>query len=215
MEEAGRTIQVVTEARVPVGSLCPPGQPSTDSHPYPLEGDSEPRSEHHSLLSVNSPGRRLLEAAAPGDPHRHRSGPRLLQGHQESHHPRPAEEGGPRGLHPPAPGDWTQEIPSGASAKRAGAPRPAGRRGPTRGTRGAGPGAPAEAARGRRQALVVVLLHSAEPAQAALAAQVLGAAGCWSVPSAAIEPCPLIKVLYLLTLLLCEAPAGTNWTLAE
>lgn len=85
------------------------------------------------ILFVHSPRWRLLETAAPRVPHRHCSSPRLLQGHQESHHSRPVEEGRPRGLHPPAFGDRTQDIPSRAPEKRPRAPRPSGRCRPTQG----------------------------------------------------------------------------------
>ncbi|KAM5338536.1 carboxypeptidase Z isoform 2-T2 [Glossophaga mutica] len=153
--------------------------------PHFRQGD--PPRHHH------SPRRRLLETAAPRVPHRHRSSSWLLQGHQESHHPRPDEEGRPRGLHSAASGDWTQEIPSGPSEERARAPRPASRRRHTGGAPGAGPGAPrgSEAAwRRREQALVVVVLHVAELGQAALVAQVLGASGraTWRPPTPASGP---------------------------
>ena len=150
------------------------------AHHPSLQAGSGPRARSHLTLLVSSPRRRLLETAAPRVPHRHRASSWLLQGHQESHHPHPDEEGRPSGLYSAASGDRTQEIPSGPSEKRARVPRNASRCQPTRGAGGAGQGAPwgTEAARHwREQALVVVLLHVAELGQAALAAQVLGASG--------------------------------------
>lgn len=136
------------------------------------------RSENHFILFVHSPRWGLLETTAPRVPHRHCSSTRLLQGHQESHHPCPDEEGWPRGLYSPVSGDWTQEVPSGATEKQYWAPRHAKRGRPIQGAGGTRPGAlqGTEATRGRQeQALVVVLLHVTEPAQTTLAAQVLGA----------------------------------------
>lgn len=153
------------------------------------------------VLVVRSPGWRLLETAASGVPHRHSSGPWLLQGHQEGHHPRSDEEGWPSGLHSPASGHRTQEVPPRAPEKRVWAPRPTRRCQPVWGARGAGPGAPrgAEAAdRGREQAVVVVLLHVPEPSQAALAPQILAAAppqGSGRLVSSPKTPCKAVSVL--------------------
>lgn len=104
--------------------------------------------------------RRLLETAATGHPHCHRSGPGLFEGHQESDHSAAYEEGWPCGLHPAAAGRAGQEGAPWATALRA--------RAQPRAPRGT------QAALGQRQALVVVIFCVPEPPQAALAAEVLG-----------------------------------------
>lgn len=159
------------EAGVDLGCSCLPGQHPSDSHDPLHQRRLRARLLESFIVLIHSPRGRLLETPAPGVPHRHRPSARLLQGHQEGHHPRPDEEGRSRGLHSPASAGWTQEVPSGATEKQPRPPGPAGRGRPQRGA----PGGVAAAREQRGQALVVGLLHVAQPAQAALAPQVLGA----------------------------------------
>ncbi|XP_021116018.1 carboxypeptidase Z isoform X3 [Heterocephalus glaber] len=148
------------------------GQVREAGQERPHHRQRHPPRHHHSS------GWRLLETPPAGLARGHRAGTRLRQTREEGHHPPWHEEGWTRGLHPAAPGHRPQEVPACAPQSCAPLPGCAGGPGPPEGPRGAGSRAArgAQAALGRReQALVVDLPHVAEPPQAALAAQVLGA----------------------------------------